>query len=109
MKKGRLKHRIQFERASPPVDDGYTSVTGDWVLLTMAWSDVFYGTGTEQRQAAQEGASQAASFEVLANSKTRTVSVTDRIKFDGGAWNITANIEIERGAGRRITAVRAAQ
>lgn len=109
MKKGRLNKRLRIERTGEPIDDGYNTVPGEWALLCNAWCDVFYGTGTEQRQAAQEGASQSASFEVLSNVKTRTVSVADRIVFDGANWDISANIEIERGAGRRITAVRAAQ
>lgn len=105
---GRRDKKIVIERAGPPVDDGYTTLPGAWAQWWSGRADIFYGTGTEQRQAAQEGASQTASFDVLANSKTRAVSVTDRIMFDGATWDITANIEIDRGAGRRITAVRAA-
>lgn len=101
-------HLITIERAGPDIDDGYTTVPGAWEEWCREWAAIYYGTGTEQRQAAQESASQAASFEVPANSKTRAVSVTDRIVWDGGEWDITANIEIDRGAGRRITAVRKA-
>ncbi|MGW8202982.1 head-tail adaptor protein [Sphingomonas bisphenolicum] len=106
---GRRDKKIVIERAGAPVDNGLTTVPGPWAPLCSPHADVFYGAGTEQRQAAQEGGSQVASFEVLSNSKTRSVSVTDRIQFDGGTWDITANIEIERGAGRRITAVRKAK
>ncbi|MFZ2995947.1 head-tail adaptor protein [Sphingobium sp.] len=105
---GRRNKKIVIERAGAPVDDGYTKVPGPWTALCAPHADVFYGSGTEQRQAAQEGASQTASFDVLANSNTRSVSVADRISFDGGYWDITSNVEIERGAGRRITGVRRA-
>jgi len=108
VKKGKLNRRIKIDRMGPPVDDGYTTEPGGWTELCQAWAAVYYGSGSEQRQAAQESASQAASFEVQSNPKTRAVSVTDRIIFDGGEWDITANIEIDRGAGRRITAVRKA-
>lgn len=108
MKKGRMRDRITVEREGAPVDDGYTTVPGGWAQWCKASAAVFYGNGSEQRQAAQEGASQSASFEVSATSKTRAISVKDRIQFDGALWDITGNHEIERGAGRRITAVRKA-
>ncbi len=50
---------------------------------------VLYGSGAERRQAAAEGAVQAATFRVLADSLTRTVVATDRISFDGLAWDVT--------------------
>lgn len=108
MKKGRMRSRITVERKGAPVDDGYTTIPGGWIVWCKAYAAVFYGSGNEQRQAAQEQASQAASFEVAATTKTRTISVADRISFDGALWDITGNHEIERGAGRRITAVRKA-
>lgn len=108
MSSGARKDRITIERMGDPIDDGYTTTPGAWAEWCKAYAQVFYGTGTEQRQAAQESASQAASFEVPANSKTRAVSVTDRIIFDNAEWDVTGAHEIDRGAGRRITAIRKA-
>lgn len=100
-------HLITIQRAGPDIDDGYTTIPGEYAEWCKAWAAIYYGTGSEQRQAAQESAHQAASFEVLANSKTRAVSVTDRIVFDG-EWDIISVIPIDRNSGIRITAVRKA-
>ena len=50
---------------------------------------VLYGSGAERRAAAGEQAVQAATFRMLADSLTRSVTVMDRIAFDGLAWDIT--------------------
>lgn len=106
--KANRPHKIEIQRAGPPVDDGYTTTPGDWALWCQEYAAVYFGTGTEQRQAAQEQAAQAASFEVLSNAKTRAVSVGDRVVFDGGTWDITAHNDLGLNEGVRITAVRAA-
>lgn len=102
-------HLITIERAGPDIDDGYTTVPGAWEEWCREWAAIYYGTGTEQRQAAQEQAAQSASFEVLSNDKTRAVSVGDRIVYAGGNWDITAHNDLGLNDGVRITAVRAAQ
>ena len=81
-----------------------------WALSFQEYAAVYFGTGSEQRVAAQTKGSQSASFEVLSNSRTRAISVADhRIVFDGGVWDITANHGLGMNEGRRITAVREAQ
>jgi head-tail adaptor len=107
MKASPRNKRIVIEaRATEP--DGYGGETETWAPFAPEYAAVYYGTGSEQREAAQQGGSQSASFEVLSNSKTRAVSVIDhRIAFDGGIWNITAAHDLDNG-GRRLTAVRAA-
>lgn len=107
--KANRPHKIEIQRAGPPVDDGYTTTPGDWSLWCQEFAAIYYGTGTEQRQAAQEQASQSATFEVLSNAKTRAVSVGDRVVFDGGTWDITAHNDLGFHDGVRITTVRAAQ
>lgn len=94
--------------ARTTVEDGYGGEQETWAPFAPEYAAVYYGSGSEQREAAQQGGSQAASFEVLSNSKTRAISVTDhRIAFDGGIWNITGVHDLDNG-GRRITAIRAA-
>ncbi len=106
--KANRPHRIIIERAGTPTDDGYTTTPGEWAEWCQEYAAIYYGTGTEQRQAAQEQAAQSASFEVLSNDKTRAVSVGDRIVYAGGNWDITAHNDLGLNDGVRITAVRAA-
>lgn len=105
---GRRDRKVIFQRAGAPVDDGYTTTPGEWAEYCRAWASVSFGTGQERREAAQESASVTATFQVLRNSKTSSVSVTDRIVFDGGNWDITSVVPSrEFNAGVDITAVRA--
>ena len=107
MKASPRNKRIVIE-ARTTVEDGYGGEEEGWAAFAPEYAAVYYGTGTEQREAAQSGGSQAASFEVLSNAKTRAISVTEhRIAFDGGIWNITGAHDLGNG-GRRITAIRAA-
>lgn len=107
--KANRPHRIVIQRAGTPVDDGYTTTPGEWAEWCQEYAAIYYGNGTEQRQAAQEQAAQTATFEVLSNDKTRAVSVGDRVVYGGGNWDITAHNGLGLNDGVRITAVRAAQ
>lgn len=105
---GRRNKRIMIE-ARTVAEDGYGGEAETWTAYARPWVSVYYGSGAEQRDAAQQGGSQAASFEMLSNSKTRAISTVDhRIQFDGGIWNITAKQELGANEGVRITAIRAA-
>jgi head-tail adaptor len=101
------KWRVAFQRLGPPVDDGYTTSPGEWADYAPEYAEVRFSKGSERREAAQEGASAAATFIVLSNEKTRSISVTDRISFDGGLWDIVSNIPSrEFNASREIEATR---
>ena len=102
---GARENRITIERFTS-TRNAYNEVIESWAPYCKAYAAIYYGTGAEQRQAAQEGASLPASFEVLANSKTREISVTDRISFNG-LWDIRSVAPMGRD-GIRISAVRAA-
>ncbi|WP_084514853.1 head-tail adaptor protein [Sphingobium lactosutens] len=107
MKASPRRHLIAIE-VRTVVNDGYGGEKETWSLFTQEFAAVYFGTGREQRAAAQEGGSQAASFEVLSNRKTRTVSRVDhRIVFDNSVWDVTGAHDLDNG-GRRITAIRAA-
>lgn len=89
------------------VDDGLGGEEETWSELGQEFAAIFYGTGSEQREAAQRSGSQAASFEVLSNSLTRSLSVVDhRIVYGGGIWDISATQDMGLNDGVRITAVR---
>lgn len=90
------------------VKDAYGGEAETWSELCRLWSDVLFGAGGEQRAAAQDGAAQAASFDVLASAASREITVLDhRIGFDNAIWNIPAKQPLGR-AGFRLTAIRAA-
>jgi head-tail adaptor len=108
MQPGERNRKVIFQRTGPPTDDGYTMQPGAWEAYCIEWASVSFGTGQERREAAQESASASATFQVLRNSKTAALSVTDRIVFDGSTWDIISVVPSrEFNAGVDITAVRA--
>lgn len=103
----RRDKKIAFE-ARTVVKDAYNEEVETWATAFSEWACVFYGTGAEQRQAAQMQGQQSASFEVLSNSRTRALSVANnRIRFDGGIWDIRSLAPMGRNEGVKINAVRA--
>ncbi|WP_333702894.1 head-tail adaptor protein [Sphingobium yanoikuyae] len=90
-------------------EDGYGGEVEAWIEYCRAYAAVYYGTGKEQREAAQVSGSQAASFEILSDGKSRAVSVINhRVSFDGATWNIIAKQDLGLNEGVRITAIREA-
>lgn len=87
MDPGKRDSLITFQRGTVTVDD-YGGETTSWAELTQAWARVKYGTGQERREAAQEQAVQAATFECDYNPTLATVLMTDNIQFDGDNWDI---------------------
>lgn len=90
---GRRNRLISIERAGAATDDGYTRQPGAYAELTKAWAEVLFGTGQERREAAQESAAQTATFIILANPTTRTLTPVDRINWQG-IWDITSAIPV---------------
>lgn len=86
---GERESLITFQRATVSVDD-YGGETPSWADLVSVYARVKYGTGQERREAAQERATQAATFECDWNTALATVIVTDRILFEGEAWDVTS-------------------
>jgi hypothetical protein len=109
-------YKIIIQRTVAPVDDGYTTQPGGWGEYAAEFARIIWGTGKEQREAAQEAGSQIASFEVLSNSKTRALSITDRVCYPvtdpdpdkWPAWDIQAIADLGFNEGLRITCARAA-
>lgn len=84
-----------------PVDDA------SYPLICKEWARVIFGRGSERRAAAIEGSDQPATFIVLANAKTRSISVGDVIVFDDAHWDIQNKSPLDR-AEIEFTAVRRA-
>lgn len=116
MRSGTRKWKIIIQRQGPPTDDGYNTVPGAFADYAAEYARIIYGSGREQREAAQEVASQVATFEVLNNSKTRAISVSDRLRYpvtdddpdNWPVWDIQAVSDLGFNEGVRITATRAA-
>lgn len=87
MDPGQRGSLITFQRGTPTPDD-YGGETIVWATLTTAWARVEYGTGQERREAAQERASQAATFKCEWSVTLAGVTATDRISFNGDIWDL---------------------
>lgn len=108
---GERDQRIRFERATVTRSalGGKAAGSADWAALGSRWAKLRWGSGAERRAAAVEQATQAATFRVLADSLTRTVTEQDRIvhpqsglTFDitGLAWIGRSEIEFTGVAAR---------
>lgn len=106
MTSGRRDQLITLERATT-LQDEYGEEVPSWATLGQEWAAVFYGRGDERRQAAMEQGSQAATFQMLSNTLTRSLTLTDRIQF-GGVWDIEGiSPDMPRRGYVEVTAVRA--
>lgn len=78
---------ISFQRATTTQDD-YGEEVSTWTTLATEWAQVFWGRGDERRQAAAEQGSQSATFQVLSNGNTRSLTLRDRLVMDGFIWDV---------------------
>lgn len=87
---GERDKRIEFQRRTVVENALGGEDEVSWPPIEKAWAKVLFGTGAERREAAVERSSQAATFDVAASSKRRTVTAGDRILFMGRGWDITS-------------------
>lgn len=106
MRSGPRDDLITIERDTGTGENAFGEITESWTTHATAWAEVIYGKGSERRTSAVEGADQPATFRVLAETETRSVTVRDRISF-GGIWDITNVSPLDRD-GIEITAIRRA-
>ena len=78
-----------------------------WESLGSRMAKVLWGSGAERRGAAGEQAGQPATFRVLADTITTTITVRDRIAYLGAYWDVTSAVPIggPSGAEFEFTAV----
>jgi SPP1 family predicted phage head-tail adaptor len=105
-KRGKFDRLITLQRATVTTDD-YGGETPTWADVEQAWARIRFGLASEQRQAAQQGGTQAATFEVVPTAALLAVTLKDRISFDGDAWDISEVAPLDRQT-LRFTATRAA-
>lgn len=102
--RGAFDRLITVQRATATVDD-YGGETPTWANTEQAWAKVRFGLAGEQRNAAQEGGQQAATFEVVPTAALLATTLKDRIQFDGSDWDITEVAPLGRQT-LRFTATR---
>lgn len=89
---------ILFIRAVTTTDD-YNQTVESWTsptTLATVNARVRFGTAQEKREAAQESASQTATFECVRTTTLSAVTMKDRISFDGSQWDITERAPLDR-------------
>lgn len=90
--------QITFLAAATTTNE-YNETVEDWaapVTLATRTANVRFGTAQEKREAAQEAASQAASFECVRSAALEAIPMTARIGFDGSQWDITERAPLDR-------------
>lgn len=115
-RRSRRHHKIIIQRKIVEGEDDYGHDVETWATRTTEFAAIFYGSGRELREAAQRSGAQSASFEVPSNSKTREISVTDRVRYpvtdpdpdNWPIWDVQAANDLGLNEGVRITATRAA-
>ena len=85
---GQRDTRIVIERAQQERDAVNAPKTVGWRPIAKPWVRVRYGTASDQRTAAQEQESQAATLAAVYSSKLLGVLTTDRVRFAGRIWEI---------------------
>jgi head-tail adaptor len=107
MDAGQRDRLISFEAAGTSTTNDYGEVIESTsAVLATAWARVRFGTGQERREAAQEAASIAATFECLWSPTLATVPTTARIVFDGANWDIVSKALVGLNKELHFTAVR---
>lgn len=101
---GERPHFVTIQRATVALDD-YGGEVRTWYTYTTSWAKIAYGTGQERREAAQENASQAATFMFDWDPTLAGVTAKDRLYIFDTVWDITANVTIGQNRESHITAV----
>lgn len=102
---GQRPHLVLVQRRGAEVDDGYTKQPGGWDPYTRGYARIRYGTAAERREAAQDAATQAATFEFDWSPKLAAVLPSDRLVVFGTAWDITSAVVIGMQEEVHITAI----
>jgi SPP1 family predicted phage head-tail adaptor len=103
---GERTELITFQRFTT-TEDEYGQPIEDWTDFTTRRARVRFGLAQEQRQAAQESASQTATFECIRSGQLDGITNEDRIVYLGDNWDITERAPLDR-ATIRFTGVRLA-
>jgi head-tail adaptor len=100
---GELDSRVAV-LARTVTEDDYGGEVETWAESGLLSAKVNYGTGREQREAAQEVASLPATVLLRWSSYTSALGTADnRLRFDGGDWDIESVAPLGRGVAVSVT------
>lgn len=101
---GERPHYVLIQRAVTSADD-YGGETKTWHTQATGYAAVRYGTGQERREAAQENASQAATFEFDWSPTLSAVQPTDRLYCFDTVWDVASAVVVGANRDVHITAI----
>jgi head-tail adaptor len=101
---GERPHLVTIQRAVTVTDD-YGGESKTWHELATGYARLSYGTGQERREAAQENASQAATFEFDWSPTIAAVKPSDRLYCFDTVWDVASAVTIGANEEVHITAV----
>ena len=84
---GRRRNQLVTLERFGFVKNQYEEEVEDWAEIGKEYAAVYYGRGDERRRAAAEEASQSATFRMLLNTNTVSLSPKDRLQHNG-VWDI---------------------
>lgn len=108
MKAGPRDTLVVLFRAGAATHNGYNNTSGQPVEIGREYAQVIFGSGRERRerrQASQTQSSEVATFRMLANDTTRTLTTTDTVQALGSKWDIFSSVPLGRD-GWEVTAAR---
>jgi head-tail adaptor len=102
---GQKPHLVSIQQAVAATDD-YGGETLTWHTSATAWAEVLYGTGQERREAAQENASQTATF-IFDWGPTTTAAIrpTWRLYCFDTVWDVASAVVVGANREVHVTAV----
>lgn len=96
---GQRPHLVEIQRATI-LEDDYNGETKTWHPLATGWARIRYGDGQERREAAQENASVAATFEFDWSPEVAATRPTDRLYCFDTVWDVSSAVII--GGNREV-------
>lgn len=100
---GERPHLVSIQQAISATDD-YGGETKTWHEVGTAYALVLYGTGQERREAAQDNATQAATFNFDWNSMVAGILPTDRLYCFDTVWDVASAVVVGGNKEVHVTA-----
>lgn len=104
MDPGERFHLVTIQRATVTSND-YGDEIRNWGDIGTAYAAILYGSGQERRDAAQENATQAATFNFDWNPTVAGIRPTDRLICFDTAWDVYSAVVIGGNREVHVTAV----
>jgi head-tail adaptor len=98
---GRHDQKLIFQRLTT-ASDAMGSVTETWANAITVWGMVQADRSVEGLQSGQRTGHQIFTVTVRADSKTRTITATDRLRWDGREFDLSPPRPVPAGRPERI-------